>query len=462
MDGFWPTFTKRTLRPANYMQEIAAMHTEGIETPEKVVLFLQDFCQDFCVKSNDIYEVYVKEGERVLTGQKIGLLLSDSKKLAVHSSISGEVITLGEALHPLGWKAYAITIKSDGKDERAQLRPFEGSGLTSSKEDLLHFLSDMGILIDYGLPEQVSTLLINVTEFEPCFSSKERLVVEEQEKLAKGLEVFLKLFDSAINTIFLLEKRHQHLFSNLRQICSVIKNTDVQVVRRPYPVTLQSLLRERITDGKKTAMIKWPNAVMPNAVMPNAVMIEPSVLVSIYDAYYKGEPFIRQLISVVGSAVKKPLNLWIRCGTTVDYIVDRCGGKTTNVKRLTMGGPLMGVPQHTVDVPVLKRANGISIDVAVLFDDERKSRVYKPTQCIRCGKCVDVCPAKITPNAIVDLIQDRRYEEAIRLGLFSCLECGLCYYVCPSILPLMELMKMGKYRAVGKHTLLTYNYYKML
>ena len=122
----------------------------------------------------------------------------------------------------------------------------------------------------------------------------------------------------------------------------------------------------------------------------------------------------------------------------------------------------MGRPQPSLDAPLIKKSRGIFAAVALVFDEERRSRFYKRSPCVRCGKCVDVCPAGITPNIIADLVEHKRMDEAAEFGLFSCLECGLCYYVCPSMIPLVELLKLGKLNSKGRESLLIFNSYRTL
>ncbi|KJR40217.1 RnfABCDGE type electron transport complex subunit C [Candidatus Magnetoovum chiemensis] len=451
MDGFWPTFTRRKFQPADYAQELAIVHSQTMENPDKVILFLQDFCKDFCIKSYDNYNEMVKKGDKVKAGQKVGIIGNSDNYLAVHSSISGAVADIDDLNHPLGWKARAVVVKSDGLDEKVKSVPFSDSGYENTRAGHIAFMREMGIPIDYAMPQNVSNVLINCTEFEPCLSSKARIIQEEAQKITGGLKALLNIYTSN-RVLFLIEKKQRYLYNNLKKTCSQIGKAQAVIVSKPIPDTIQALLRQRMFFESIHARKHKDSA--------RAMMIEPAVLVAIHDAYNEGVPFIRQLVSVVGSGVKRPGNLWLRCATALDYIIKERGGNLSTIGRVTYGGPLMGIPQHDLTVPIIKRLHGISIDAAVFFDEERKSRFYKTSACIRCAKCADVCPANLQPNLIVEFIKERRYEEAIETGLFSCLECGLCYYVCPAYIPLMELLELGKYRSVGKETLLSFNYYR--
>ncbi len=147
-------------------------------------------------------------------------------------------------------------------------------------------------------------------------------------------------------------------------------------------------------------------------------------------------------------------------GTLLVDVIEFAGGNIENTRRVTIGGALMGRPQFSLEVPVIRKTRGIYAAIALTFQEERKSKFYRRGPCIRCGKCIDVCPASLVPNHLAELIEHRHFEEAEEQGLFSCLECGLCYYVCPSIIPLVELVKLGKLKLKGRDSLLIFNSYK--
>jgi len=180
-----------------------------------------------------------------------------------------------------------------------------------------------------------------------------------------------------------------------------------------------------------------------------------SSLFAIYRAWSSGDPFIERLITVAGSGIKNSQNTWVKIGTPLAHIIQCSGGSPSRLGRVAVGGPLMGIPQHSLGVPLVKKARGVFAAVAFLFDEHRKSRFYKRIPCIKCAKCVDVCPASIIPCVIAGLVDNKLFNDAEQWGVFNCIECGLCEYVCPSRIPLLELIKLGKVSLRGAGCLLT-------
>ncbi|MFC1592336.1 RnfABCDGE type electron transport complex subunit C, partial [Thermodesulfobacteriota bacterium] len=433
MDAFWPTFKKRVQMPPCQREATAGKPSTRMPDPEGVVLPLQDVLQDE-------FEVSVDNGQTVRQGQKIGSIGKPPEHVAVHAPIAGEVAAVMLMPHPLVQQVTAIRIASNGSGARQDASPFSESG----SSDRLEFFRDMGIPLDYKVIKDLATLLINVTEFEPSVSSKETLVIEEQEKFISGIKLLLEV-SRAEKAVIVCESGNARLSAVLDEVCRAVAGASVQQVSRPYPDTVHELLRQRRLGGGASGPDLYGVAV-----------VEPGIVVAVHDAYYCGQPFIEQLVTVVGSAVRTPQNMWVKTGTMIKDIIQQAGGNTENPRRVTLGGPLMGRPQYSLDAPLIKKARAVFVAAAIAFDEERKSRFYKRCPCVRCGKCVDVCPSGIMPNILADLVEHRRFDEAERLGLFSCLECGLCYYVCPSMIPLVELLKLGKLNSKGRDSLLIF------
>ena len=190
--------------------------------------------------------------------------------------------------------------------------------------------------------------------------------------------------------------------------------------------------------------------------------VDLSSLFAINNAWVAGLPFTEQLITIAGSAVRDPQNAWVRTGTPLSHILTHAGGDLSRVGRVALGGPLMGIPQHTLDVPLIKKAKGLFAAVAFLFDEHRESRFYKQAPCVKCAKCVDVCPASLVPATIADFVTNKLLDDAQEWGVFHCVECGLCDYSCPSRIPLLEIMRLGKVLLKGEDCLLGRNVFGAL
>lgn len=161
---------------------------------------------------------------------------------------------------------------------------------------------------------------------------------------------------------------------------------------------------------------------------------------AIYEAVFLGKPLIERVITLTGSCVKEPMNIWVKVGTLLSDLAPAFGGFVKEPKKVIVGGPMMGVAQYTMDVPVSKGMSGV-----VFFSDEEVDR-SKESVCIRCGKCVEICPMGLMPTALMYRVKKEIFTEASDLGIANCYECGACAYACPAKIPLLDYMKYGKSR----------------
>jgi len=438
LDGLIPTFRRRERIPPIEHEQMLNSPSTVMPPPVRVILPLQD-------TPEDPYEIFVAVGDPVKTGQEIGTIGKGDSALSVHATVSGEVVEIGEMFHPLVQHVASVKIESDGRDEHVAPVNYKDSGIS----DPFAFLRKMGVPMGFQRIHAIKTFFVNITEFEFCFNSRERLILERGERVVEGLRLLAA--PTGAKAVFLVEKRQKNVYEVLKSFCSVTSNVDVRLVSKPYPDTLRELIRQKVITDQENGV---------QSPVHQTMVINPDLLVAIHDAYYHGQPFINEFLSIVGSAVRTPQNVWIRTGTLLSDVIRYAGGNIENTRRVTIGGALMGRPQFSLEVPVIRKARGIYAAIALTFQEERKSRFYRRGPCVRCGKCVDVCPAGLVPNELADLVEHRCFEEAKNQGLFSCLECGLCYYVCPSIVPLVELIKLGKLKLKGRNSLLVFNSYR--
>jgi electron transport complex protein RnfC len=402
--------------------------------PEKVELPLQDL-------PGDSYEVLVSVGDYVRAGQQIGTMGISSQFLAVHTPCAGRVSAIEQRVRESGGErsVLAVEVTATTDQEFEPEKPF-----SQSQGDWLMFLREKGVPLDYEALAAAQALIVNCTDFEPTISTRTEIIQSHGDAFEGGLQRLME--ETGLGEITLLANRAEPgLRKSLSLIAQRVSGVRIKIVRRPYPDTLQPLMRfrERL-----------------NGISAPAVILGPASVIAIYNALERGQPFIRQLVSVAGSAVPTPHNIWVYVGTSLADILRYAGVAFPFAGRVALGGPMMGGPRYSLVTGIGRRVRGLYAAAGLFLPDERKSRFYQSCACVRCGKCAEVCPAALTPISIVERIKFFEPDRALDLGLLSCLECGLCVYVCPSQLPLVEIIKLGKLQTKGRESLLIYNIFK--
>ncbi len=437
MDGFSPTFIRRLWSPRpDKVPDEPAERCADMPLPEKVVLPLQDL-------SGDSYEVLVTTGEYVRAGQKIGTMGTQPQYLAVHTPCAGTVSAIEQRVHEAGGERHVLVVEITvlSEQECVPAVPF-----SQFQGDWSIFLRDLGVPLDFEALSTARALIVNCTEFEPTISTRSEIIKNHTDAFAGGLQRLLDATGLAGLTL-LAHAAEVELCERLEAIAARIRGARLKIVRRAYPDTLQPLMsfRQRLSGRSAPAVILGPGQV-----------------IAVYEALELGQPYIKHLVSVAGSAVPTPHNIWVYAGTSLADILKCAGVAFPFAGRVALGGPMMGGPRHFLDAGIGKRVRGLYVANGLLLDEERKSRFYQSCACVRCAKCVDVCPAGITPISIVEQVKSHDLTKALEFGLLSCLECGLCVFVCPSQLPLVELIKLGKLQTKGRESLLIYNIFKTL
>ena len=443
MDGFLPTFTRRKLSPPGFKEDTWDKPVLRIADPPRVIIPLQDRC-------GAPYELTLEEGDAVLAGQTLGTLGSPPASLSVHASISGTVEKIAPHPHPLGFDSLSVSVVSDGRDACCNYLPLAQRSLEGSREKMFEAFREMGIPLNYQLFSSqgwyAPRLIVNATEFEPYLTSKHFLIRDYAPEVIKGLSTLMEAC-AASRAEIIIEKGKSRVREALERATGGLARVEITAVTRPYPETAGTFLVRALTP-KQTAH-------RSSGEQKNGICVDLFSLFAINRAWSAGTPFIEQLITVAGSGVREPQTLWARTGTPLSELIKRLGGDPASTGRIALGGPLMGIPQHTLEVPLVKKAKGVFTAAAFLFDAHRESRFYKKVPCIKCAKCVDVCPVSLTPSLLASFIENKLYADARLSGVFVCVECGLCEYVCPSRIPLLELMRLGKVNLQGEESLLS-------
>ncbi len=381
-------------------------------------------------------ETTLSKGDKVDLGQKIG----DTEAFVaapVHASVSGEVVEIGEARLSDGRVVPAITIESDGEDRLSEDIGPTGELANLSPGEIKDIIREAGIVgmggaafpahVKYSPPEgaTLDTIIINGCECEPFLTCDDRVMLEYPGEIVFGLEAILKA-TGAERGIIGIEANKPEAIEAMR---TAVGDSGYEVVplQVKYPEGAEKQLIKAIT-GREV-----PSGGLPLNV--GVVVNNVATAVAIARAIKSGTPVYERVVTVSGDVVARPANLLVRVGTPIRALFEYCGGFTESPARILSGGPMMGQAIADLDIPVVKGTSGI------LALSDRVAAMEEEEPCIRCGRCVDVCPTYMMP------LFAARYpdEEALEYNPLDCIECGSCSYICPAnqrLLPRIRLTKM--------------------
>ena len=383
----------------------------------------------------------VKPGDTVGLGQKLG----DGEGLCVpvHASVSGLVTAVEPRPHPGGGQVLSVVIENDYQDTPASaLEPhLDLSGLT--KEEIVSIIGEAGIVGMGGATfptdvktvagmGRVDTLIANACECEPYITADDALLCTYPEQVLRGMGVLMAVLEPK-RAVLAVEDNKSEAVGILKKQMETFPGIELLILPTRYPQGAEKQLIQAVT-GRQV-----PPGALPKDV--GCAVFNAATFASIYKAVYEGEPVTRRIVTVTGEGVREPKNLIVRIGTPFSEVIAAAGGLTGDVWKVLSGGPMMGVAQADLAVPVVKGTN------AVLCLSRAQDREGAHPQCIRCAKCVTACPMSLQPLYLYRFEQAGDLTALRRLNLIDCIECGCCAYVCPGRLPLVESFRAGK-RAV--------------
>ncbi len=389
-------------------------------------------------------EPIVEPGEDVKAGQKI----AEAKgfvSVPQHASISGKIREIIDYPHPtLGRRVPSFVIESDGKDEWIDFEKREPSNL--SREEIIETIKDAGVVglggaafpthVKLSPPSDkpIDTLIINGAECEPYITCDHRMMLEKTEEILEGLKIVKKLLTPKRCIIGIEANKPDAI----ERFLKARKDSEVEVfaLKVKYPQGDEKQMIEALL-GREV-----PSGGLPMDV--GVVVQNVGTIYSIWEAVTYRKPLVERVITVTGKGIKKPSNLKVRIGTLIKDLINECGGYSDSVGRLIMGGPLMGISQYTDEVPVVKGTSAILVHTA------EETSIEPSRSCIRCARCVDVCPVRLLPAELAKLAERERFEECKELGVLDCRECGCCSYVCPAKINLVHLIKYAKSEILSK------------
>jgi len=394
-------------------------------TPRQVVIPMQQHIGAPCTP-------LVKVGDRVLRGQKIG----DGQGLCVpvHASVSGTVIAIEPRPHTSGRLVEAIVIENDFLDETVE------PVIPETADEIVHAIREAGIVGMGGAAfpgnvkalsamGNVDTLIANACECEPYITADDSLLRTNPEQVLNGMRILGDLLH-AQRVVLAVEDNKKEAIAKVSKLLENDPEITLAVLPTRYPQGAEKQLIQSIT-GRQV-----PGGQLPVSV--GCAVFNVSTFAAIHRAVEQGIPLTERIVTISGEAIAQPQNFIVRIGTPFYDLIEVAGGLHDKTERVISGGPMMGFAQSDLSVPVIKATNSI----LCLLKDENGA-AENPV-CLRCGKCVGVCPMRLQPLYMYRFVNAERLDELKRLNLMDCIECGSCAFTCPGKLPLVEVFRKGK------------------
>ena len=387
-------------------------------------------------------KVIVKRGDEV----KVGQLIAEAGGFVsanIHSSVSGKVKKIDEVFDSSGYRKTSVIIDVDGDewvetiDRSEELK----KDITLSKEEIVKKVSEMGIVglggatfpshVKLSIPEgkKAEHLVINAVECEPYLTADHQLMMEKGEEIMVGVRVLMKA-TGVSKAIIGIENNKPDAIEHLTKIASEYSDIEVVALKVQYP-----------QGGEKQLIKAVLNREVPSGGLPldvGCVVQNVGTAFAVYEAVQKNKPLFERVVTVTGKSVKQASNYMVRVGTSTDILIEAAGGLPEDTGKVVSGGPMMGKALSRTDVPITKGSSG----VLIFKEEEAKREQVNP--CIRCAKCVSVCPMGLEPFLLMTVTEKKDYEKVEEERALDCIECGSCSFTCPATRPLLDYIRLGK------------------
>ena len=377
----------------------------------------------------------VQVGDTVKVGQKIGEA-AGFISAPVHSSVSGTVVAIEDHGHATRGTCLSVVIKSDGKDTLDESVKPNKSLEELTPDEIVEIVKEAGIvgMGGAGFPtsvklkpaKPVDTILLNGCECEPLLTADHRVLLEYADDVIYGLKAIIKAV-GAEKGVIVIEDNKPDAIELMKEKTAAIDNIEVVEAKTKYPQGAEKMLIKRVT-GRKV-----PSGGLPADV--GCVVSNISTTKAISDTIQKGMPLVERVVTVTGERLKNPGNFIVKIGTNTQDLIDYCGGLVGDDITIKAGCPMMGFVLSDTNVPIMKGSNGI---IAVETDHTKEQ------PCIKCGRCMDVCPMELSPLYFAKFADEENWQGMKDKNVMDCIECRCCEYICSSKIPLVTKIKAGK------------------
>lgn len=390
----------------------------------------------------------VAKGDEV----KVGTLIAKSSGFVsanIYSSVAGKVTKIDSVFDASGYKKPAIIISVADEDvweDHIDRSPELVRECSLDAKAIIDKINEAGIVglggatfpthVKLSPPpgNKAEVLIINAVECEPYLTSDHQLMLEHGEEILVGCTILMKAL-SVDKCIIGVENNKPDAIKHLSGLCAQYKGIEVMPLKVQYPQGGE----KQLIDAVLSKQVK--SGALP--ISTGAVVQNVGTIYAVYEAIQKNKPLLERVVTVTGKSLDKPANYLARIGTPLKTLIEASGGIPENTGKIIGGGPMMGKALLSADLPVTKGTSGI-----LLISQEESVR--KPMRaCIRCAKCVNVCPMGLNPTFLMVDTQQQDWERAERGHIVDCIECGSCSFTCPSNRPLLDFIRMGKQQVMG-------------
>lgn len=393
----------------------------------------------------------VKKGDHV----KVGTLIAEAGGFVsapIYSSVSGTVFKVDTAVDASGYRKPAIIINVEGDEweetiDRSSTLELLENHQELTPEEITNRIKLAGVtgMGGAGFPTFIKLMpppgtkaecvILNGVECEPYITADYRLMMEHADEILVGLKLLMTA--AKVDRGYIgIEENKPEAIALLQHKAEKEKNIEIISLKQKYPQGGE----KQLVDAVISRQVPAPPAIPVNV---GAIVQNVATAFAVYEAVMKHKPLIERYTTVTGKELAKPGNFIVRLGTPACLLIDACGGLPVSENKVLSGGPMMGKALISLDTPIVKGSNSITILSG------REARRHKPGPCLRCAKCVDVCPMGLEPYLLATASSLKIWDKAEEEMITSCIECGSCQFTCPAYRPLLDNIRIGKQTVMG-------------